>query len=209
MTDSITGPAYRIQTARLVLRCWNPADAPLVKQAIDESIDHLLPWMSWARQEPEPLQAKIERLRASRAKFDLDQDFAYGIFPPDESAVWGAAGLHTRAGEEAREIGYWIHRDHLHQGLATETDAALTKVAFEIDGVDRVEIHCDPNNDRSEAIPRRLGFTLEATLRRRLPLGGGRRRDTMIWTLFRSDYPDSPAAGAALLELDTIGSRIL
>ena len=47
---------------RLVLRCWNPADAPLLKAAIDGSLEHLRPWMPWARHEPEALEAKVERL---------------------------------------------------------------------------------------------------------------------------------------------------
>src|ERR1700759_5294954 len=38
-------PPYRIETERLVLRCWNPADAEALKEAVDASIEHLLPWM--------------------------------------------------------------------------------------------------------------------------------------------------------------------
>ena len=36
---------YRIETGRLVLRCYEPDDAPLLKEAVDASIEHLLPWM--------------------------------------------------------------------------------------------------------------------------------------------------------------------
>jgi hypothetical protein len=39
------GPAYRIHTHRLVLRCWQPTDAPLLKAAIDVNLEHLRPWM--------------------------------------------------------------------------------------------------------------------------------------------------------------------
>jgi len=38
------GPAYRIHTSRLVLRCWHPQDAPLLKAAIDTNLEHLRPW---------------------------------------------------------------------------------------------------------------------------------------------------------------------
>jgi hypothetical protein len=44
MSD-IPGPAYRIHTKRLIIRCWRPKDAPLLKLAIDESLDHLRQWM--------------------------------------------------------------------------------------------------------------------------------------------------------------------
>ncbi len=205
----MTGPAYRIHTARLVIRCWNPADAPLLKAAIDASLDHLRPWMPWAENEPQELDKKIDGLRRFRGKFDLGQDFVYGIFNRDESQVVGGTGLHTRAGEGAREIGYWIHANWINQGLATQVSAALTRVAFEIDRVSRIEIHCDPANVRSAAVPRKLGYTHEATLRQRLPQSNGALRDTMIWTLLASEYPSSPSAQARIEAFDAIGRRIL
>jgi RimJ/RimL family protein N-acetyltransferase len=209
MPNSIPGPAYRITTTRLVIRCWNPADAPLLKAAVDASLEHLRPWMPWAEQEPQALDQKIEGLRRFRGKFDLGQDFVYGIFNRQESQVLGGTGLHTRAGEGAREIGYWIHADWINRGLATEASAALTRVAFEIDHVDRVEIHCDPANVRSAAVPRKLSYTHEATLRQRLPLSDGAFRDAMIWTLLAGEYPASPAARAEIQALDALGRQIL
>jgi RimJ/RimL family protein N-acetyltransferase len=208
MSASVPGPAYRIQTQRLIIRCWQPSDAALLKAAIEESLDHLRPWMPWAQDEPQELQDRVGWLRRARGKFDLDRDFVYGIFSPDESQVLGGTGLHTRVGEGAREIGYWIHQDYINQGLATETAAALTKVAFEVDEVNRVEIHCDPQNVRSAAIPRKLGFVHEATLRQRVADADGERRDTMIWTLFADEYPTSPAASAEIEAFDAIGQRI-
>ena len=158
------GPAYRIVTERLVIRCYHPADAPLVKKAVDESLDHLLPWMPWAQEEPTTLQTKIERIRKFRANFDLGRDFLYGIFDRDETRLLGSTGLHCNVGENAREIGYWIHKDFVNRGLATESTAALTRVGFEIDRVDRIEIHHGPENASSAAIPRKLGYTREATI---------------------------------------------
>lgn len=214
MAPKIPGPAYRIETKRLVIRCWEPADASLLKEAVDASREHLLPWMPWAKEEPTDLQTKIDRLRQFRGNFDLGEDFVYAIFNQDESAVLGGTGLHTRIEKTApefpaREIGYWIHVDHINEGLATEVSAALTKVAFEIDQVDRVEIHCEPQNVRSAAVPRKLGYQHEATLARRLRTTEGRPRETMIWSLFASDYPDSPSAAAKLAAFDAIGRQIL
>ena len=87
-----------------------------------------------AEKEPEELAAKVQRLRSYRGKFDLGHDFAYGIFNLDESKVLGGAGVHPRIGPEALEIGYWLHAEHVNQGLATETVAALTRVAFDVVG---------------------------------------------------------------------------
>ena len=208
-TIPVPGPVYRIQTRRLVVRCWEPQDAPLLKAAIDASIEHLRPWMPFIANEPQPVQAKIELIRKWRSKFDADTEYVYGIFTRDETQAIGSSGLHTRLGPHAREIGYWVHQDFIGQGFATETAAALTKVAFEVDRVERIEIHCDANNDRSAAVARKLGYTLDATLRRRGVNTSGQSRDTMVWSLFNSEYPRSPAAQLELEAFDVIGRKLL
>jgi len=203
------GPAYGLRTPRLLIRCWHPRDAEMLKTAIDQSLEHLRPWMPWTSEEPEELQAKIDRLRSWRAMFDLGKDLVYGLFTPDENKVLGSSGLHTRVGQGAREIGYWIHADHINQGLATEAAGALTRIAFELDDVVRVEIHCDPRNVRSATVPRKLGFTHEATLRDRTIDAAGERHDTMIWTLLRHEYVESRAHDITLRAWDVVGRRIL
>lgn len=203
------GPAYRIQTPRLVLRCWQPADAPLLADAITASLDHLRPWMPWVHAEPEGLEAKVQRLRGFRAKFDTDADYVYGIFSADERQVIGGTGLHPRIGEGALEIGYWIGARHVGQGYATEATAALTRAAFQIHGVERMEIRCDPANERSASVPRKLGYTLDATLRASVRGIGGAMRDTLVWSLLRGEYPGSPSAAAPLQASDAAGRALL
>ena len=202
-------PPYRIVTERLVLRCWEPRDAPLLKEAVDSSIDHLLPWMPWAVHEPQSLEEKVALLRQFRGKFDLGQDFTYGIFSPDETQALGGTGLHTRIGDDALEIGYWIRASRAGEGLGTESTAALTRVAFEFTEVDRVEIHCEPENERSLRIPRKLGYAEEARLRRRLYPAGGEPRDVVVFSLFRDTYGGTPAASAELEAFDAVGARVL
>jgi RimJ/RimL family protein N-acetyltransferase len=196
-------PPYRIVTERLVVRCWDPRDAPLLKEAIDSSVDYLRPWMPWAQDEPQTLEEKVGLLRTFRGRFDLGEEFVYGIFAGDESQVVGGTGLHTRVGENAFEIGYWIRESRAGEGLATESTAALTRVALELCEVDRVEIHTDPANEASRSIPRKLGFIEEATLRRRLQL-----RDVVIYTLFRDDLNSSPAAKVAVEAFDATGAQV-
>jgi RimJ/RimL family protein N-acetyltransferase len=204
-----TGPIYRINTQRTVIRCWNPEDAPIMKASIDENISHLVTFMPWAAQEPQDLDEKIKLLRTFRGRFDLDQDFIYGIFNPGETQVIGGTGLHPRAGANAREIGYWIHHDYINQGLATEVSAALTRVAFELLEIQRVEIHCAVENSASAAVPRKLGYTQEAILRQRMLLPDNRYHDEMVWTLLRDEYPSTPSAQAALEAFDAMGRLVL
>jgi RimJ/RimL family protein N-acetyltransferase len=201
-------PAYRITTARTVLRCWEPADARAHLAAVEESIDHVRPWLPWAREAPS-LERQLAYLRASRAAFDRDEDYVYGVFSATGDVI-GGTGMHTRLGPGVHEIGYWIHSAWIGRGLATEVTAALTRVAFEIHGVDRVEIRVVPENLRSARVVSKLGFRHEATLRRRLPFGD-ERLDAMLWVLFRDEFATSVAAAAAdgITAVDALGRSLL
>ncbi len=207
----MSDPPYRIETERLVVRCWDPRDAALLKDAVDSSLDDLREWMPWAHDEPQPVAQKVALVRRFRGEFDLGQDFVYGIFDRDELEVVGGTGLHTRVGADAFEIGYWIRASRGGEGLATEATAALTRVALEHCGAERVEIRVDPANARSARIPEKLGFFVEATLRRRLPAFGEQThsRDVTVFTLFREQLADTPCAGARVQAFDAAGARVL
>ncbi|HEY4346562.1 MAG TPA: GNAT family protein [Gaiellaceae bacterium] len=197
-------PPFRIETDRLVLRCYGPADAPLARAAIDSSIDHLRPFMGFAWEAPEPVDVLVERFAGFSRMFETGTDFIYGIFDAAESELIGGSGLHPRVGTGGLEIGYWIRASRVRQGIATETAAALTRVAFEHCGVERVEIRIDPGNVASLAVPPKLGFLPDGTLRRRLPPIGPstERRDARLYSLFSDEFPSTPCASAAIRLFD-------
>ncbi|MCH8005657.1 MAG: GNAT family N-acetyltransferase [Planctomycetes bacterium] len=201
--------AYRIRTPRLLVRCWSPADVAGLTCAIQASLDHLRRWLDWAGAEPADPQRKLKQIRRWRAGFDQGRDFAYGLFDPATEGVLGAVGLHGRIGAGAGEIGYWVHADHLRKGLATEAVAAIIRVAFEINGLDRLEIHCDPKNAPGAMIPRRLGFEHQVTVPGRVTGPDAKPRDTIIWTLKRQAFSASPAASAPVEAFDAAGGRLL
>jgi len=203
----ISKPVYRIETDRLVVRCWEPKDALLMQAAAAASKDHLLPFMPWAANEPQTVDQKIDLIRRFRGLFDRSEDYVYGIFNHDESRALGGTGLHTRLSGNALEIGYWLHKDFINQGYITESTSALTKVAFEIYRMDRTEIHCSIENLASAAIPRKLGYVHEAT-RRRLGYANGKSTDSMIWTLFADEYPHTPSAAANIRAFDVAGNSL-
>jgi len=192
------------------VRCWEPRDAPLLKEAVDSSLDHLRPWMPWAHAEPQPLPAKVELLRTFRGKFDLGEEYVYGIFSADESEVVGGTGLHRRSFEGVLEIGYWIRASRAGQGLGTEATAAVARVGFEIAGAERIEIRAARENTTSLAIPRKLGFVEEGTLRRFLhgPDGAPLQRDAVVFALLREELARSPVASAEFHAYDAAGVPI-
>jgi len=199
---------YRIETERLVVRCYEPRDAPLLKDAIDSSLEHLQPWMPWALDEPQALEQKIELVASFRSTFVAGENFTYGIFAADECELLGGTGLHPRVGPGGLEVGYWVRASATRQGIVTESTAALTRAGFEVCEADRIEIRIEPRNEASFGVPRKLGFLEEATLRRRLPgREGGPLRDVTIFTMFREDCDRGIAPG--IRAFDARGERLL
>ena len=199
---------YRIETERLVIRCYEPGDVPLLKDAIDSSLEHLQPWMPWALDEPQPLEQKVELVESFRSSFLGGENFGYGIFAAGEAEVLGGTGLHPRVGPGGLEIGYWVRASATRQGIVTESTAALTRAGFEVCEADRIEIRIEPRNESSFGVPRKLGFVEEATLRRRLPgREGGPLRDVTIFTMFREDF--NPAIAPGISAFDAQGVQVL
>lgn len=201
--------AYRVETERLVIRCWAPEDAPRMRALLDESDDFLRPWIPFMTYEPRTLWETAEWIRGMRADFDRDANYRYPVFSKNEKTLLGETGLYTRAGPGALEIGYLLGKRAGGRGYAIEATAAMTRVGFEINEVDRIEIICAPENIPSAAIPKNLGYAHEATLPRRFTDCDGVIRDSMLWTLYASDYPSSRAAEYEITAYDCLGGQML
>ena len=203
-----TRTAYRIETERLVLRCWSPADAPVLRAALDACATHLRPWIPFMKDEPRSLQQTALWLRGLRAAFDSGTMLRYAVFDRGEENLLGENMLMARVGPGGLEIGYWTHKDATGHGFANEATCAMIRVAFDIEKAGRVEIMCVPENRASASIPARLHFTHEATLRKRAVDTEGVSRDLMVWSLFAEDYPSSPAANLSYRAFDCMGEVI-
>jgi ribosomal-protein-serine acetyltransferase len=156
---------HEFHTERLTIRCPMPGDGPAIYEAVAESLAELRPWLPWAMGEPSPAASETFA-RSGYSRFISREDLPLVLFLKNTYIVAGGSGLHRINWEVPRfEIGYWLRTSLVGQGYMTEAVTAVTQFAFETLHARRVEIRCDARNERSAAIPRRLGFVHEATLR--------------------------------------------
>lgn len=160
------------RTARLLIRRWQPSDAPALAPVLAANVDHLAPWIPWRVAEPLPAEPLAARLREFALAFDENREWRYGIFGAEDGRILGDVGLFPR-GDKGRvafdaadhvEMGYWLRTDATGRGFATEAARAALAVARSLPGMSRVIIRCDERNVPSAAIPRRLGFRLATTV---------------------------------------------
>ena len=151
-------PERLVATGGLVLRRWIPDDAALVARAVEESLEHLRPWMSWVAQEPLSLARRTALIEEWERGWAQGGDVVMGVFL--RGRVAGGCGLHHGIGHDGLELGYWTHARFLRRGIATAAAALLTDAAFALPGITHVEIHHDKANRASAGVPRRLCYQL-------------------------------------------------
>jgi RimJ/RimL family protein N-acetyltransferase len=168
----------------VTLRRWQPGDAEAAYLAVAESAEHLRPWMPWTVGYSR--EAAAEFIAACERDWEMGAAYNYAI--TRDGQIVGSCGLMARIGPGGLEIGYWVHKAHVRQGLATAAAAALTDEAFRLPGIDRVEIVHDELNGPSGGVPRKLGFT-EAGQRLLDPPPAAGTGVGIVWRLTRPGGP--------------------
>lgn len=178
----------RIETPRLVLRPYVAEDGPALFEAVQETQDELRLWIPWHDQHP-TVEVSTETCVRLGEHFRARTDFTLGIFDRASGRFLGGTGLHRIRWElPSFEIGYWLRQSAVGHGYVTESTATLVRLCFEELGAARVELVCDPRNERSTAVAERIGFLDEGTLRNALLGVSGTPRDRRVYGLVPTDW---------------------
>jgi RimJ/RimL family protein N-acetyltransferase len=177
---------YCIETERLVLRCWQPADA---RDLADAAIGQqewfaFAPWVA----EVQTVEDALAFARASRGCFDLMRDFAFALWSKAPTRLLGGVQLHCADPHACRvTLDYWLRKDATGRGYAREGVAAILDVAIRLVRASRVEILVAVNNAKSRALPAALGFRKDGVMRESLMVGG-RLLDMVVYSQLAKDY---------------------
>jgi ribosomal-protein-serine acetyltransferase len=83
-----------------------------------------------------------------------------------QSNLAGIASLHnTIWADRKASLGYWLGASFQGQGLVTKACRVLISHSFSELKLNRLEIQCAPENERSRKVAERLGFRKEGVLR--------------------------------------------
>ena len=154
-------PPERIDGGDFVLRRIRQSDAQIVADTVAANLGRLSAWMIWAAPAAGTVEEQRRRIPQAVARWDAGNSFQYLAVHADTGAHLGNFGLERRLGRGAMELGYWLAEDATGYGYATAGAQLLTEAALALPDVNRVEIHCDAANLRSQQIPRRLGYRLD------------------------------------------------
>ncbi|HEY6284593.1 MAG TPA: GNAT family N-acetyltransferase [Ktedonobacteraceae bacterium] len=172
---------------RVLVRPYREGDAQALFEAMNESRDHLRPWMPFA-DEHQTVDESRHWIIQQMAHWLLRDDLALSIWEQSTGRYLGGTGLYPHDWEIGYfEIGYWLRTSAEGYGYVTEAVRLLTNFALDSLKANRLEICCDELNTRSAAIPKRLGYVLEGRLRNHLATSDGRLRTTLVFSLIPTD----------------------
>ena len=137
---------------------------------------------------PQEMHAYVSRALADR---DAGTAFPFAVRHLAEGRVVGATRYHSISfANRSVEIGFtWYSPRFWRTGVNTECKYLLLTHAFERLGCIRVEFKTDARNARSRAAILRLGATEEGTLRSKVIMRDGHRRDSVYFSILDREWP--------------------
>jgi ribosomal-protein-serine acetyltransferase len=180
---------FRAQVRQdIYLQLLEERHAAEVFSLVDRDRDYLRPWLPWVDSTVTE-DDTLSFIRSTLEQFASQKGFVAGIW---QDRFCGVIGTHkldllNRQGE----VGYWLGREFQGQGIMTAScRGVVTHLLGEMD-LNRVNIHCAKHNEKSCAIPLRLGFAEEGVARE-AQLLHGRFHDLRRFVMLRRDWnPDS------------------
>ncbi|WP_174730458.1 GNAT family N-acetyltransferase [Mesobacillus harenae] len=152
---------------------------------VDTNRHHLRKWLPWVDSIVSPLQYH-EIIPMWLRQFSEEKGFNTGI--RYKGILKGAAGFNEIDwANSSASIGYYLAADTQGKGIMTRVASALIHHAFYQLGLNRIEVRCGTKNLKSRAIPERLGFTKEGTIRDGEKIHG-KFHDLVVYGMLAKDW---------------------
>ena len=177
---------------RVLVRPFRVEDAEALREAVEESREHIRPWLPFADAH-QTIEETRDFIAHRSADWILRENMATGVFLREDGSFLGGLGLHIRNWDIGYfEIGYWLRASAEGHGYMREAVSLLVEFTARDLLASRLEIRCDARNARSAAVAESLGFKREGHLRNQMRATDGEIRDTLIFGLIPGD-PAWPA----------------
>jgi ribosomal-protein-serine acetyltransferase len=166
------------------LRLLTEDDAGELHALIEANRAGLARWLPWAAaQAPEDT---VEFIRRTRRQLVDNDGFQTAVVCKGVIAgVVGYVGVDWR--KRSTNVGYWLGEEHQGRGTMTLAVRALVDHALSGWDLNRVEIRVAEGNRPSRAIPERLGFRRDGTLRAAESVEG-RYLDSVVYSMPAADW---------------------
>lgn len=139
----------------------------------------------WLNMPVKPSDADFDAvMRTIRNGFETGDRYDYCVTEPPDDVSLGAV-IASRRHRDNYEVAYLAQEEGRGRGLMTRAVRLLCEWLLE-EGVGRIELRTHPNNEPSQKLAQRAGFTREGYERKSIWLHG-ERHDAIVWSLLPTD----------------------
>lgn len=166
------------------LRLLEESDVEELHGLIEANRAYLARWLPWA--DGQAFEDTLGFIRKTREQLAGNDGFQMAIVC--EESISGVIGFHAVDWDDrSTRIGYWLAEARQGRGTMTAAVRALLDHALSVWKLDRIEIRVAVENRRSRAIPERLGFRQEGTVRKAERVGD-RYLDSVVYAMSPANW---------------------
>ena len=185
--DVFFPPGFQLETPRVVLRGMQQEDLEIYKGlAKDPEI-----WKFFTKNlsDPEEMELWVKEALAEKAQ---KKKMPFTVFDKDTKLICGSTSYGNFSFFDKRvEIGWtWLGKEYIGMGVNRHAKFALLSYAFEVMKMERVEIKTDLLNERAKSALLKIGMKPEGVLRSHMQMHSNRRRDTIYFSIIRSEWQE-------------------
>jgi ribosomal-protein-serine acetyltransferase len=149
-------------TDSVVLRLLQEHHAPELFALMERNRPYLRQWLSWLDGTTE-VEHSRKFIRECLTSFIDTAAFVCGIW--HQQKLCGVIGHNSINWEDrSANLGYWLAQDQQGNGIVTRCCRVFIDHAFTEYGLDRIELHIATENEKSQTVAYRLGFTRNGIL---------------------------------------------
>lgn len=151
------------------VRLLKESDARHFFNRVEENRDQLRKWLPWLDL-VQNYEDGVAFLKNAQQGFQNQTEINLGIWQHQpESAteeLLGVVNIHNwNRFSRSANIGYWLAEQYQGHGIMLHSCQTLCRYCFDELEINRLELRCAVDNQTSQALAKKLGFSLEGTAR--------------------------------------------
>ncbi len=156
---------YCLKGERIILRRYKPTIklAKIIFSVVDSNREHLRKWFHFEKKTLK-VEDTLRYVFGVQQKYQEKKEAVYGIYLEDEY-IGNISVFDIDEKNSSGEIGFWMSSEYTNKGYMQEAIHLLEKQAFKKAGINRLQIRCDEENQKSFNLAKKCGYKLEGIAR--------------------------------------------
>ena len=147
----------------ILLRLISHNDAEDLFTTVEKNREFLREWLPWV-DETKTVEDTKSFIKTSLKQY-ANNEGPVCVITLDNEIIGVISFQNINTKNKSGGIGYWLSKNHNGKGIMTQCCKVMVEYGFNELGLNRITIPAAKINKKSRAIPERLGFTEEGTLR--------------------------------------------